>query len=64
MIAGTYTLVYKDGSHFTFCVETVKKGALAGREIVSYLNGPDNESDYEGLGFLNGRVPQARSLGS
>lgn len=55
---GTYTLVYKDGSHFTFRVETVKKGGLEGKQIVSYLNGPDNESDYIGFGFVteSGRV--------
>jgi len=51
---GTFTLVYKDGSHFTFQVETCDKGTFAGRRIVSYLMGADNENDYAGLGFLNG----------
>lgn len=55
---GTYTLAYKDGTHFTFDIETVKKGTFAGKRIVSYLSGPDNESDYTGFGFLteDGRV--------
>lgn len=50
---GTYTLVYKDGSHFTFEVKTAIKGALVGKRIVSYLAGSDNESDYMGFAFLN-----------
>lgn len=49
---GTYTLVYKDSTHFTFKVSTVKKGPLAGRQIVSYLCGSDNETDYNGLAFV------------
>lgn len=55
---GTYTLVYKNGEHFTFEIETAKKGGLTGKRIVSYLAGPDNESDYVGFGFLtdSGRV--------
>lgn len=55
---GTYTLVYKNGEHFTFEVETVSKGKFEGKRIVSYLAGPDNESDYVGFGFVteSGRV--------
>ncbi len=50
---GTYTLAYKDGSHFTFEIETIKKGALQGKRIISYLDGPDNESNFRGFAFLS-----------
>lgn len=50
---GTYTLAYKDGSHFTFEVETVKKGALEGKRIISYLAGSDNTNDFRGFAFLD-----------
>lgn len=50
---GTYTLVYKDGSHFTFKINTPTRGGLKGKQIVSYLSGSDNESDFTGFGFLN-----------
>ena len=50
---GRYTLVYKDGTYFTFQIETMTKGKLVGRRIVSYLSGPDNESAYTGFAFLN-----------
>lgn len=50
---GTYTLVYKDGTHFTFKINTPKRGSLSGRQIVSYLSGSDNESDFTGFGFIN-----------
>lgn len=49
----TYTLVYKDGSYFTFKVETVTKGALIGKRIISFLSGPDNTTDFTGFAFLN-----------
>jgi hypothetical protein len=50
---GTYTLVYKDGSHFTFKISTPKRGNLRDKQIVSYLSGSDNENDYQGFGFVN-----------
>lgn len=50
---GTYTLVYKDGTHFTFAIETAKKGNLTGKRIVSILTGPDNEADFTGIAFLS-----------
>lgn len=50
---GTYTLAYKDGSHFTFKIETVTKGQLVGKRIISYLAGSDNTHDFYGFAFLN-----------
>lgn len=63
---GYYTVVFETGqpssggspdyvpSHRTIRVRTVSTGNLAGRTVVSYLAGPNNESDYVGFGFLSG----------
>lgn len=57
---GYYTVVLGgvapgiDEEHRTLRVKTVKTGNLAGKTIVSYLAGSDNESDYVGFGFLDG----------
>ncbi len=49
----TVTLVSpKTGDHRTFKVSTVQKGKLEGKRIVSLLVGPDNEADFEGIGFV------------
>ena len=50
---GTYTLVYKDKTHFTFKINTATRGSLKGQQIVSYLSGSDNETDFQGFGFVN-----------
>ena len=50
---GTYTLVYKDSTYFTFKITTATKGALKDKRIVSYLSGPDNTTDFQGFAFLN-----------
>jgi hypothetical protein len=42
----------KTGDHRTFRVRTVRRGKLEGHRIVSLLTGPNNESDYEGFGFI------------
>lgn len=48
----TYTVVRADGSYRTLRVVTIEEGQLAGKTIVKYLGGPDNESDYVGCAFL------------
>lgn len=51
---GFYTIVYvKAQTHRTLKIETIKQGGLAGRTVISYLVGPDNESDYKGFGFID-----------
>jgi hypothetical protein len=42
----------KTGDHRTFKISTAKNGPLAGKRILSILIGPNNESDYLGLGFV------------
>jgi hypothetical protein len=43
----------KTNNHRTLRVKTVKKGNLKGKRIISLLIGPDNTSDYLGIGFVN-----------
>ena len=50
---GTYTCVFEDGSYRTLKIVTVKNGGLAGKTIVKYLSGADNESDYTGFAFID-----------
>lgn len=51
---GIITVVNKKtGGHRTFKIATVKNGNLKGKRIVSLLIGPDNTSDYLGLGFVH-----------
>lgn len=52
-VDGTITVQLTNGKHFTYRLETVKKGALEGKRIVSLLRGPDNVRDYKGFGFIN-----------
>ena len=50
---GTFTLVNREkGSHITLKIHTVKGGKLKGKRIVSRLNGPDNETSYQGIAFV------------
>jgi hypothetical protein len=51
---GFYTVVYAAANtHRTLKVETPESGNLAGKTIVGYLVGTDNENDYRFFGFLN-----------
>jgi hypothetical protein len=52
-IDGTITVVLTNGKHFTYRLETVRRGSLEGKRIVSLLVGPDNSRSYKGFGFLN-----------
>jgi len=49
---GYFTVAFTDGDHRTFRVKDIVSGKLAGRRIISYLAGPNNESDYVGCGFV------------
>lgn len=51
---GTYSVKFADGSHRTLKVKTNKPDArfAPGETVVSYLDGPDNWSNYTGFGFL------------
>ena len=52
---GTFTIQNKEtGKHRTFRVRTQKDTArfAPGKRIVALLNGPNNESDYQGFGFV------------
>lgn len=41
------------GNHRTFKINTVKRGRLAGKRIISMLIGPDNTKDYLGIAFVD-----------
>ena len=50
---GFYTIV-TGNTHRTFRVRTQPQDAqfAPGRQVISYLNGPDNTSDYIGFAFI------------
>lgn len=48
---GAYTVAHPTNGHFTVKVYTAKRGDLAGRRIVALLQGPNNETDWKGVGF-------------
>jgi hypothetical protein len=52
---GTYTVTFADGSYRTLKVKTQDEGAtfMPGARIISYLNGPDNWSNYKGFGTIS-----------
>lgn len=50
---GLYTAVIGDGSHVTLRISDCKF-AEDHDQMVSYLNGPDNEYNYTGFAFLDG----------
>lgn len=52
---GMYTVEIGD-DYKTFRIETAKFGGLAGRRIISYLNGPDNVKHYKGFGFVENGI--------
>ncbi len=56
---GTYTVVRPDGSYRTLEIETRTTGNLAGKTIVAYLCGPDNERDFQGCAFFSPERGQA-----
>lgn len=53
---GLYTVVKADSAHRTFKVEIQPSDATfaPGKVVLSYLAGPDNNSDYVGFAFLEG----------
>lgn len=51
--AGIYTVEDRGtGKHHTFRLALSQRGTLAGKWILSYLRGPDNEESYEGFAFV------------
>jgi hypothetical protein len=58
LLDGRYTLE-KSGTHRTFRLRTQssKDDFMPGKQIIGYLNGPDNEHDYMNFGTVqNGRL--------
>lgn len=53
VVNGTYTVVFEDGTRRTIRVKA-GTGAFEGRQVVSYLAGPNNEADYVGFGTIAG----------
>lgn len=56
VLDGIYTIAYPGGSHRTLRVKTLVKGSLADKTIIEYLHGRDNDNDYTGFAFLDGKV--------
>lgn len=54
---GIYTLTLPDGGHRTWKIHTRKNHVkfAPGKRVISLLTGPDNESDYEMVGFVDDR---------
>jgi len=53
---GTYTIQnLSSEEHRTFSIKTQPDGSrfAPGKRVVALLTGPNNESDYQGFGFLN-----------
>lgn len=52
---GTYTVEFSDGTYRTLRIKTQGANAdwMPGKRIASYLNGPDNWSNYQGFAFVN-----------
>lgn len=51
---GTFTVVQPDGSYLT--IRAALKGdnsTMAGKVLLSYLNGPDNERSFQACAFIN-----------
>lgn len=51
---GIYTVVGPKGGHRTLRFHTAKSGYFAGKVVVDYLSGPNNETDYRGFANLDG----------
>lgn len=54
---GYYTVINK-GHSTTIQLETKTEGKFKGRQIASFLNGPDNTTNYQGFAFVDGRTFQ------
>ena len=52
---GTYTVEFADGTYRTLRIKTQDADAtwMPGKRVASYLNGPDNWSNYQGFAFVN-----------
>lgn len=50
---GTYTVVFPNDDYVTLRLKTPNTGNLAGKQIASYLYGPDNNNDFVGFAFTN-----------
>lgn len=55
---GSYTIVLEDDTHVTLDIRddfrAKRDSRHAGKQMVSYLYGPDNTHDFKGFAFLNG----------
>lgn len=52
---GTYTVVFADGDYRTLRVsDDFRPESPEGSQMVSFLSGPDNSSDFTGFAFLSG----------
>lgn len=53
---GIYTIKYDDGSYKTLRLrDTFEARAMnMGEQVACYLNGPDNETSYQGFAFVHG----------
>lgn len=47
---GIFTVVFPDAGHRTIRFSTAKNGGWAGKTVVQYLCGADNDSDYKAVG--------------
>lgn len=63
LLDGTYTREREDGEHRTMRLRTQAPDAkfAPGKRVLSFLSGPDNEHDYTGFAFVNGRKVQVWS---
>lgn len=50
---GTFTVVGPKGGHRTLKFHTAKSGYFAGKVVVAYLNGSNNETDYQGFANID-----------
>lgn len=48
---GAYTVAHEKHGHFSVKLYTATKGDLAGRRIAALLMGPNNETDWKGVGW-------------
>jgi len=50
----------KTGDHRTFRVSSIHDGPLAGKKVLSLLEGPDNTNDYRGFAFVSQGEPESK----
>lgn len=55
LVDGTYTVIFGDNTYVTLKIDTQAPDAefAPGKTIASYLNGPDNYSNYKGFAFVD-----------